>query len=217
LSGVAYALSMQCEPSDVKSMTNWPGRARANEVLVKCPTRSAYPEENPEYTNKSIYWGYEVESDMVSCSNFKTLFDQSARPSPDDDPLLQGVVGQVHVPRSKTGQTLGTEFLRGLYAHIMKTLAEKVTREMLQVSRLHFYFSVPAIWSNAAKELTLQMARDAGFTTGGGRRTKKDKLSLVTEPEAAAIATINLMTGPFQVQVRLFRLLLLLPLKLIKL
>lgn len=202
ISGVAYALSMQCKPSDVKSMTNWPGRARANEVLVKCPTRSAYPQENPGYNNKSIYWGYEVESDMISCSNFKTLFDQSARPSPDDDPLLQGIVGQVHVP--KTPQILGTEFLRGLYPHIMKTLTEKITKEMLQVSRLHFYFTVPAIWSNAAKELTLRMAWNAGFTTEGGRRTKKDKLSLVTEPEAAAIATINLMTGPFKVQVRFF-------------
>lgn len=45
---------------------------------------------------------------------------------------------------------------------------------------------MPAIWSDQAKDATLQAAKNAGF---GGRAS--DEIFTIAEPEAAAIATLK--------------------------
>ena len=51
---------------------------------------------------------------------------------------------------------------------------------------LEFVLTVPAVWSDAAKNATLQAAEQAGI---GSRHN----LKLISEPEAAAVYTLQAM------------------------
>jgi hypothetical protein len=63
---------------------------------------------------------------------------------------------------------------------LQKTLGEVFDREERNI---RYYFTVPAIWNDAAKAATRQAAVQAGFL-----RDKNDnRLTLITEPEAAII------------------------------
>lgn len=49
---------------------------------------------------------------------------------------------------------------------------------------------MPATWSDRAKDLTKTAALTAGFASRRG-----DRMYLITEPEAAAVATLSGLTG----------------------
>lgn len=59
-------------------------------------------------------------------------------------------------------------------------------KEYLSKQQMTFVLTVPAIWSDKAKELTTQAATRAGL--------QKENLILITEPEAAAIYCATLCT-----------------------
>jgi hypothetical protein len=55
------------------------------------------------------------------------------------------------------------------------------------LSKIEYVLSVPAMWSDQAKDRTLQCAFDAGY----GIRGDESSIRLVLEPEAAAIYTVT--------------------------
>lgn len=57
---------------------------------------------------------------------------------------------------------------------------------MIERTEIEWILTVPAVWSDTAKDATLQAAQMAGF----GRSSK---LTLVTEPEAAAIYAFKVL------------------------
>lgn len=62
------------------------------------------------------------------------------------------------------------------------------------------WITLPAIWSDEAKELTLQAANNAGFGKRDG-----DELHTIAEPEAAAIAVLREYTSPVMMTPTLVR------------
>lgn len=66
---------------------------------------------------------------------------------------------------------------------------------LIFLAPFEFWFTVPAIWSDAAKAATRNAACEAGF---GSRRG--DEIYMVPEPEAAAIATIKYLAEDDNVQ-----------------
>ena len=58
-------------------------------------------------------------------------------------------------------------------------LPNRFGERFLQNQKLSYVLTVPAIWSDKAKELTRQAALTAGI--------KRENLTLITEPEAAAL------------------------------
>lgn len=200
--GVAYASSILSEPSDVQLLFDYPGGASVNQHQVKVRSIVATPDQNEGNKKvKSILWGYQVLPGMTSSSLFKLKFDQSARPSKFDDPFLKAAEALINIPPGKTAQTVAEDFLRCLYAHVMKALDSVFTEEMMSVTRILWVLTVPAFWSNQAKELTLQAARNAGITNTKYRRL--DRIIVVTEPEAAALSVLSASHGPFKFQVPL--------------
>ena len=65
-------------------------------------------------------------------------------------------------------------------AHLRKTLGEVFNREE---HNIHYFLTVPAIWNDAAKAGTRAAAIQAGFL----RDENDNRLTLITEPEAAAM------------------------------
>ncbi|KAL4876440.1 hypothetical protein BJY04DRAFT_231620 [Aspergillus karnatakaensis] len=171
---------------DIILIKSWPGLARYSETVLKTPSRVAYPEDK----GAKPRWGYQVEPGMLSYSWTKLLLDRGTPLSRYDAALEStAAMGVFRLPDDKDAVEVAGDFLAGVYEHIMATIAKQVTEEILQVTPLEFWFTVPAIWSDEAKHNTLVAAQRAGF--GSRKGNIMDKICLITEPEAAAIAALS--------------------------
>ena len=76
------------------------------------------------------------------------------------------------------------DYLKQLHGHIMTTLLRQFGDEVWKSAHFDFALTVPAIWSDAAKERTRRAANAAGL----GADTS---LELLSEPESAAVFTLK--------------------------
>jgi molecular chaperone DnaK (HSP70) len=90
------------------------------------------------------------------------------------------------------------DFLAQVKDHLIKNLDHTYRREVWTTLPITLVVTVPAVWSDSAKALTLQAVRQAGFHTSCFPQLQK--IFLATEPEAAAIYTIKTMRGTAQDQ-----------------
>jgi hypothetical protein len=107
------------------------------------------------------------------------LLDKNALPGEYDDPTLAKMSGHgmMKLPAFRDAEGVCEDFLREVYKYV----SSKLGREM----------TLPAIWSEEAKDSTLKAARRAGFGSRAG-----DDIFTIAEPEAAAIATLKKYSGP---------------------
>jgi len=82
-----------------------------------------------------------------------------------------------------------SDFLEGVRKHVEIALETRFG-SILRNLRREVVITVPAVWSDKAKNQTYKAVCKAGFTT--------EKISMITEPEAAAIYALReLEDGPF--------------------
>jgi molecular chaperone DnaK (HSP70) len=127
---------------------------------------------------------------MVRYGWMKLLLDARAKRSPYDDPGLEEDItrGEIRLPEyshGKTAEEVTADYLREVHDYAMEKL-EKNFGDVLRSTTIKFWLTRPAIWSDEAQIKTLAAAKKAGF---GGR--EGDEIFLITEPEAAAIATMG--------------------------
>ena len=77
-----------------------------------------------------------------------------------------------------------SDYLTQLYKHTMDTLTRRYGESFMAITKVEFVLTVPAVWSDAAKNATLHAAERAGM---GNRHD----LRLISEPEAAAVYTLK--------------------------
>lgn len=189
----------------VHSIQNWPGCASWSDVSCKTPSRIAYSHENASLETNQ--WGFAVSSKMISYSWTKLLLYQGPSCTEIDDPVLNltdssdedfGSVTHQHLveriydsslmslPEGIPAQQVCIDYLREVYKFTMATLERRITADILAETPLEFWFSVPAIWLDKSRARTKDIAMTAGFGSRGA-----DRLYLIAEPEAAAIATLS--------------------------
>ncbi|KAL7268268.1 hypothetical protein RUND412_009117 [Rhizina undulata] len=78
-----------------------------------------------------------------------------------------------------------TDYLRSLRAHTMSVIERRFHSEFIQRTKTEYVLTVPAVWSDSAKALTVQAARNAGF----GQH--EVDFNLIGEPEAAAAYSLQ--------------------------
>ena len=183
-SGIAYT-SNAAQDSEIHVLTNWSGGGKQNDVLEKVPSRIAYATENPHLAKDA--WGY-LKGNLKAYSWFKLLLDDTAKPQDLDDPLLRQCAGQglLKLPDGKTAEEVTADYLRLLYLHLMKCLKDAIGEITVQETPITFVLTVPATWSPAARDSTRRAANTAGFESRPG-----DELTMIDEPEAAAISVIK--------------------------
>lgn len=120
------------------------------------------------------------------------MLDKRAPKSSFDDIFVENEEadkkdGILRLPKGKKAEEVVADYLTHLYQHCMSVLEKKLTSAVLSATPIDFWFTHPAIWSDAAKNATTNAARKAGF----GTRIKQDTINLVSEPEAAAITTLR--------------------------
>ena len=120
------------------------------------------------------------------------MLDKNALVGEYDDPALADMAGQgmMKLPDFRKAEEVCEDFLRELYLHLTSKLRHEITEKTYDTTPMECWITLPAIWSDEAKDATLNAARKAGF----GSRAD-DAIFTIAEPEAAAIATLRTYSG----------------------
>ncbi|TEA12275.1 Heat shock 70 kDa protein 12A [Colletotrichum sidae] len=173
-SGVAWAETQR--PDRQTTITTWPitKTVREGESSDKVPTKL-------RYVGDEVQWGFAIpvtapQDEVIEW--FKL----------DLDPSLQ-TMAQAVASEARGGHNvdrLVTDYISALGDHLLYTLREKLGEQVVTTTPLEFVVTVPAIWSDLAKEKTKQACQKA-------RSLSSDKapIHLVSEPEAAAIYALH--------------------------
>ncbi|KAI5270556.1 actin-like ATPase domain-containing protein [Aureobasidium subglaciale] len=168
-SGCALAYSGDPESADeIQVVKSWPG---SNGVTSdKVPSEILY-ETNPPtsgikrdwkgevVTTTRIRWGLEIKPEETRLRCLKLRFD----------------------PRQKLPDYVSEDELNEELRKCGKTAEEAISDYL---AKIHVVLTVPAVWTNAAKDATLRAAQKAGMGP---------ELYMISEPEAAAIYALKSM------------------------
>ncbi|KAL2869219.1 Hsp70 family protein [Aspergillus lucknowensis] len=167
--GVAWAETRR--PDHISVVESWPSHAGSQEGMssVKVPTELRYTGSK---SAENVQWGFQIPSLVDRYQWFKLGLDET-------NPLVSNKSWG-----DKTPEKLTEDYLTQIYMHIMYTLEQKLGAALLRTIPLQFSLTVPAIWTEAAKDKTLKACQKAGLKSD-------EEISLVTEPEAAAIYALH--------------------------
>lgn len=119
----------------------------------------------------------------------KLLLDKSKevlfRPAIDSELIIKGL-------ERKPVDVAGA-YLKALFAHAKEILDRRGIGKLMQSMDVQYILTVPAVWSDKAKDLTKQAACHAGIPEAD--------LYLLSEPEAAAIYSMHTIQ-PNSIKVR---------------
>ncbi|KAI8340001.1 hypothetical protein BC941DRAFT_419156 [Chlamydoabsidia padenii] len=170
-SGASYAFT-QVAP-EVFDVQKWPHKG--GNYYPKTPTLSLYKKDQSQTL---VDWGHgakktmqkpQVDKEYDLLMNFKLNLDSELR-RPN---LVNGL----------TPVTAVADYLRALHAHVL----EDVTRGFAKnyhPDTFRYCLTVPAMWSDQAKNCMRQAAVQAGLVKP---HDHPDRLHLISEPEAAAL------------------------------
>lgn len=190
-SGVAWAETQR--PDRRVAITAWPisRTSREGESSDKVPTKLRYNGDNVE-------WGFSIPTHATPdqiiewfklCVPSFRSFGSQANCLSDLDPSLQSMGAAVSDAAARGGRNvdrLVTDYMSALGDHLMYTLREKLGEGVVRSTPLEFVVTVPAIWSDLAKDRTKQACQRAA-----GLSATRSPIHLVSEPEAAAIYALH--------------------------
>lgn len=190
-SGVAAVYS--ATPDDVDIIKSWPG---GNGITSdKVPTEIAYESTSPATTPTSpdvedkgdvkkpnaTRWGFQFRPEEPRLRCIKLFLDRNQKLPHFVSPLE--TAAQLR-KCDRTVMDAVSDYLTKIYDHTMETLTRRYGESFVATTKVEFVLTVPAVWSDAAKNATLQAAERAGM---GSRH----ELKLISEPEAAAVYTLK--------------------------
>jgi hypothetical protein len=193
LTGVSF-----CETSDttcleksISVVQDWPSAHSMVGTKEKVPSEVAYLENGigwgsniPPHVQRYIWTKLELDSP-------KTGEAEKIRQE-----LAAFSIGGNDCDRHPV--TVIADFLCKVKEHLIKNLDRQYGKELWRTLPITLVVTVPAVWSDAAKDRTLQAVSKAGFNQTGFPKLKRTVT--VTEPEAAAIYTIKSLQGSVQDQ-----------------
>ncbi|KAH0564764.1 hypothetical protein GP486_001847 [Trichoglossum hirsutum] len=208
--GVAYCDS-QGTVRDIQIVVDWPGQHAHNAVNEKVPSQVAYGQIDGSPYEWGA-WGNIIPPNTPRQYWTKLKLDEKSKRPRELRmllALLAGDIGAMNLddndgdddgdgnddgPPAYPGKEpvdIVADFLTGVKDHVWRHMGEELTKTLFESIQLDVVLTVPAVWSDKAKDLTFKAATKAGFV-GSDKIVK-----MVTEPEAAAIYTLKtLKSGP---------------------
>lgn len=193
-SGVAWAYSNQ--PEDIKTITDWDCAEFQNADKGKVPTKIAYewlPKgDNGKLgvdTDRGVSWGYNVESPEAAEWFKLLLLDE------DDLAINKRKSPQIKKARRllekarKTPVEAVTDYLRFLWNHTIENIEKDFGASVVHEMPFQIVCTVPAVWTIQAVDRMKEAAKRAGILSQ--RLAGETTLRFVSEPEAAALATLD--------------------------
>ncbi|KAK0726065.1 hypothetical protein B0H67DRAFT_480099 [Lasiosphaeris hirsuta] len=180
----------------VKLITGWPGISNATNEKV--PSRIAY---SPP-PNAQILWGNQIKHNtkaavhacmklrldekMKGSEQFRLLLAFLTSRMTDLDVSVDDLLDKPDGPPEYPGKDpvdMVADYLTKVREWTWVEMERTYGAEMFASMRKELVVTVPAVWSERAKDLTLKAVQRAKFDAA--------KTSMVTEPEAAAIYTLK--------------------------
>ncbi|KAL8876457.1 MAG: hypothetical protein Q9198_005348 [Flavoplaca austrocitrina] len=191
-SGVAFAFATNTEAKE-DIITEWPGAG--NQTKQKIPTVLYY-----DQYQKVVGWGPDIADALaptgypkpgvqkVEWFKLQLMLSGNTYIDPINLPPL---------PPGKSEIDVAADYLfklrQAMRNQLQKTLGEVFNREERNI---RYFLTVPAIWNDAGKAATRAAAIQAGFL----RDENDNRLTLITEPEAAAMFCTK--TGLLNLKIR---------------
>lgn len=177
---------------DIHIIQKWPGTARTGDHQWKTPSRIAYQSENPNLTSNA--WGFGVTPKMKSYSWTKLRLDDDSATFGGDTFSLEEMKetegkGLLKLPAGKSASDVVADYLKEVRKHVVTHLEQTLGPEIVQITPKELWLTVPAVWSDKAKDSTERAARTAFGDL------VDERIYLVAEPEAAAVATLTQLTS----------------------
>ncbi|KAK1232190.1 hypothetical protein PQX77_004671 [Marasmius sp. AFHP31] len=183
-SGVAYG-SARIAGGQVQQILNWPG---ASETFRKIPTCLLYDEYG-----RVLAWGLEAKNagpmpNTTRCEWFKLFLEPHAlREESSVDPRLP------RLPPGKKPIDVIIDFLSHLWEYA-KVQITSVTGAVADLDTADVWLTVPAAWDAQGCNIMRDAAISAGLvqSSRAGDKDWRDRLRIITEPEAAAVHCAHL-------------------------
>lgn len=138
-----------------------------------------------EQTTEVVEWGFEVDKNKEHIQFVKLLLD----PHQQLPEYVSRRDLEARLRRAgKTAIQAAADYLVNLKQHVLEQLEQRFSEEMCATTKIEFVLTVPAVWSDAAKDATRKAAELAGMN-------EDDNLSMITEPEAAALCALKTVAG----------------------
>ncbi|KAI1430656.1 actin-like ATPase domain-containing protein [Xylaria sp. CBS 124048] len=189
-SGVAAVYTST--PDDIEIIKSWPG---GNGITSdKVPTEISYVssspaaaaaaaagESGPGVSRASVKWGFQFKPEESRLRCIKLFLDRAQKlpfyvSSQETATQLRRV--------DKTVVDAVSDYLTAIHGHTMDTLGRRYGESFMASTQVDFVLTCPAVWSDAAKNATLQAAERAGMGL-------KSEIQMISEPEAAAVYTLK--------------------------
>ncbi|KAI1374961.1 actin-like ATPase domain-containing protein [Hypoxylon crocopeplum] len=167
-SGIAYAFNNLGKRPQINPILDWPGLEGHRQPKV--PTLISYDPEDP----KKFKWGGQVSWRSEAIQGVKLLLDPDQR-------------RPVYLPKSELKRLpkdpidVAADFIGAIYSHALSKIQSAGVKDYFDFCQKQFVLSVPAVWSDKAKDRTLRAAKKAGI----------HPVTLIKEPEAAALYTLH--------------------------
>lgn len=166
----------------------------------KVPTLVLYDDEDP--TN--FKWGGQIDWSTSAIRGVKLLLDPD-QPRPAYLPIS---VKRDRKALPKDPIDVAADFIGAIYKHALTVIESSTVKGYFKLCEKDFILSVPAVWSDKAKDLTLQVSRILGlivrqvqFDLLRDKAAKKagiHPVTMIKEPEAAALHILSAHEHAFQ-------------------
>ncbi|GAA5899544.1 hypothetical protein JCM6882_001146 [Rhodosporidiobolus microsporus] len=188
--GIAYS-SSRLFAGQIRQILSWPGSYK---TYRKVPTCIPYEQYDPSQEAKIVSWGNEAKNATVTrgllkCKWFKLLLSPESLRSGVPDPWLPPL------PVGKNVVNVISDFLRCVWRYARRMITEKIG-SIVDLNAADVLLTVPASWDAAASSLMRESALRAELvqSSRGGDTRWRDRLQIITEPEAGAIHASTLAT-----------------------
>ncbi|KAI9043281.1 Hsp70 family protein [Aspergillus affinis] len=171
-SGVAWALDGSTgSDEDITLVSTW--QDKSNRTYAKVPSVIAYDKARREK------WGYQVDACTESFRGIKLLLDEDQKFD-----YAQSLASRKLLELcNKDAVQVTADYLECLIKHSKKIMMKDRLMPDEANMNLRFVLTVPAVWSDKAKDATMRAAIQAGISA--------EDLSLISEPEAAALHALR--------------------------
>ncbi|KAJ4137767.1 hypothetical protein NW768_003357 [Fusarium equiseti] len=181
-SGIAWAYSR--EPDEIELVTSWEAELNHCSDVEKAPTQLLYSSE------RDTSWGYSVPADQDALKWFKLflLDEEDIPPEMSNSSQIRHARRLLKGLKKDPADVIGC-FLRKIWNHTIDSVRRSIGAELLKKSRFYVVITLPAIWPPYAQQRMKQAARSSGILDV--RPCGDTTLRFISEPEAAALATIK--------------------------
>lgn len=128
---------------------------------------------------RTFHWGFEIGPLEPRMRYLKLRLDDGQEYPPS---VSRGTVDAQLTESGVTVEEAVSDFISALFRHAKEEMIERFGETMVSTTPIRVILTVPAVWSDAAKDATLRAAEKAGMGTN---------IRMISEPEAAANYAIN--------------------------